>query len=111
MDSTEHEMLLSGPFSLVMSRHGAFPANRPTRVPLPRRGDLPLDVVVVAGVVPLQLLLHIVQHHHGSDEVHRLARREQVQVVPTVPAPVPVASRVSRENVFSSQELTNTSFM
>lgn len=89
---------------------GALPANSATQEqPASGLGDSPLHVVIVAGVMPLELLLHVVQHDHGRDEVHRLARREQVQVVPTVPAPVPVASCTSRENLFSSEELTNIS--
>lgn len=63
-------------------------------------GDSPLHVVIVAGVMPLQLLLHVVQHDHGRDEIHRLARGEQVQVVPAVSAPVPVASGLSKDKTF-----------
>lgn len=53
--------------------------------------DSPLDVIVVARVMPLQLLLHIVKHHYRRDEVHGLPRREQVQVIATVSPPVPIA--------------------
>ena len=51
----------------------------------------PLDVVVVAHVVPLLLLLCVQQHHHAGVEVHDLPRGQQVQVGAAVPASVPVA--------------------
>lgn len=57
-----------------------------------RLEDSPLHVVIVASVMPLQLLLHVVQHDHGRDEIDGLARRKQVQVIATVSAPVPIAS-------------------
>ena len=37
-----------------------------------------LDVSSVTEVVPLSLLLHIVEHHHGRDKVNHLARRQKV---------------------------------
>ena len=57
---------------------------------------LPLDVIRVTGVVSLQLLVHVVQDHHGGDEVHRLPRGQQVQVRATVSPPVAISGHKSR---------------
>lgn len=62
--------------------------------------DVPLHVVVMASVVPLKLFLHVVQHHHRRNEVHRLARGKQVQVITAVPTPVPIALRVKTKPSF-----------
>lgn len=49
-----------------------------------------LDVVRVSQVVPLNLLLHIVEDHHGRDEVDHLTSWQEEQVGSAVSTPVPV---------------------
>ena len=49
-----------------------------------------LDVLGVAEVVPLALVLHVVEDHHGSHEVGHLPRGEEVEVGPGVSPPVSV---------------------
>ena len=48
------------------------------------------DVLGVAQVVPLALVLHVVENHHGGHEVGHLPRGEEVEVGPGVPASVAV---------------------
>lgn len=54
-------------------------------------GDLPLHIIIVTSVMSLELLFHVEQHDHRRDEVHGLARRQQVQIAAAVPTPVAIA--------------------
>ena len=48
------------------------------------------DILGVAQVVPLALVLHVVQDHHGCNEVSHLACWEEVEVSPGVSTTVAV---------------------
>ena len=61
----------------------------------------PFDVVRVPGVVSLQPLVHVEQHHHRGDEVHRLPGGHQVEVGAAVAAPVTVSERCGGQGVTS----------
>ena len=43
------------------------------------------------AAVPLCAVVDVVQHHHAGVEVHRLARRQEVQVGTAIPTPVAIA--------------------
>lgn len=43
------------------------------------------------AIVALRAVVDVVKDDNTSSEVHRLARRKEVQVGPTVPSPVTIA--------------------
>lgn len=59
---------------------------------------LPFDVIGMPSVMSLQLFVNIVQHHHGGNEINRLASGEQVEIGTTVTAPVAIAILRLRTN-------------
>lgn len=58
---------------------------------LPPHPHRPANAVRVFAVVALRALVDVVEDHHAGNEVKRLARRQEVQVGPTVSPPVAVA--------------------
>lgn len=59
--------------------------------------DSPLDIIRVPSVMPLHLLLHVVQHHHSSGEVHDLTRRQVIQVTSAVSPTIAVSEGPMKE--------------
>lgn len=66
----------------------------------------PFDVICVSCVVPLQLLVHIKQDDHWSNEIHRLPSGQQVKVGATVATTVAITgvSPGSRNNMRASED-------
>ena len=63
------------------------------------------------GVVSLQPLVHVEQHHHGGDEVHRLPGGHQVEVGAAVAAPVTVSERSGGQGAQGAGRLAHSVMM
>ena len=60
----------------------------------------------VSTIVPLNLIVDIVEHHHGSNEVNDLAGRQQEQIVPAVLAAVAVSVSGQKQQLHISARTT-----
>lgn len=45
----------------------------------------------MTSVMSLKLLFDVEQHNHRGDEVHGLARRQEIEIAAAVPAPIAIA--------------------
>lgn len=53
--------------------------------------DLPLHIIIMTSVMSLQLLFDIEQHNYRRDEIHGLARRQEIEIAATIPTPISIA--------------------